>query len=136
MRSSKILRKLSQEICDIQEIAEIAPTVPTPVPKTPAGVLQVHNNTGSDTDIDELMMEKEGEDEESIDIPANTDTSIKSAGKGDLSAGKGDLSLKINPLDITGSDGKLDIEKVMSWSIPKIKKVKRDAPSSSADNHS
>lgn len=123
----KSVEKLSQEICNQQEIVEVTHEEPKMLPKAPVGETQAHDNTSSDTDIDELMMETEGEDEESIDIPASSDTSVKSPGKGEVSS-------KINPLDITGPDGKLDIEKVMNWSIPKIKEVRREGSSRNTDN--
>lgn len=73
------------------------------------------------------MMETEGEDEESVNLTESLDNSVKSQGRESSTS-------KINPLDITGPDGKLDIEQVDSWSIPKIKEVRRERPSSHVDD--
>lgn len=127
----KSVEKLSQEICSQQGSAIVGEAVLEAPPEKTTNKLQIQNSTSSDTDADEPLMETEGEDEESSNIEAGSDASVKSAVKGENSS-------KIDPLDITGPDGKLVIEQVLNWSIPKVKKMRRENsgsyPESSTSN--
>lgn len=78
-------------------------------------ISNIGSHISSDDSVDIL-----DEEEESVGILASSDissTSTKSSGT--------KQTKKPRALDITNSEGRLDIEKLKSWSLPKIRKPKR-----------
>lgn len=77
-------------------------------------VSMIESHLSSDESLDILE-----EEEESVGILASSDISSSSTKSNPR------MSTSRAALNITGSDGKVDIEKLRSWSIPKICKHKR-----------
>lgn len=99
----KPVTKLGQQIKGMSE----APPVNQPVDlsSAPAGE-EMETNESDDTSTEDELLEATDVDEESVNISASSITSEKDSGK----------------MNVTREDGKLDLEKIRSWSIPKLNK--------------
>lgn len=122
LAAANIMSQKIQNLGELENERETAPGVQPPVATGPHELMEVQEGAGATPALDPTKTSGDEDDEdgdEDGDLLEETDADEESV---DISASSTVSTAGDSRLNVTDQHGKLDLSKVRSWSIPKLKK--------------